>query len=262
MKLPFSILAASCLLVGLSSCNDEKNEDPPLSKEAQITSFTFDTSKEGNEIVTSQPVANGNTFTFTVNGMADGLDMGLLSPTIVVSDGATYSFSGSFPSGMTYTVTAEDQTTTNTYTAICTGSMFDVYSGLLDVSMLGTELAKDLPYNISLEKESATSVSVYIADFTIKILGMDIPLGDVEIGGCEVTKVDNHYTFNGSLDLGTINVPVGEAQLPADCVVNVVDASVIDGTFTLPLKIDVLVNGTTPLPVEANFVGTPMEEEA
>lgn len=63
------------------------------------------------------------------------------------------------------------------------------------------------------------------------------------------------------MDLGTVNVPVGEAQLPADCVVNVVDASVIDGTFTLPLKIDVSVNGTT-LPVEANFVGTPMEEEA
>ena len=160
---------------------------------------------------------------------------------------------------MTYTVTAEDGVTQNTYTANCTGSIFDVYSGVLEVALNGTTLVEGAPYNISLEKQSDTELMIYIRDFTITIESMatTIPLGDVEII-CTVAKTADGYTFNGSKDLGVIEVPILGNTVSAHCVVNVENASVVGGTFTLPMKIDVLDGALT---VDANFVGTPMQVE-
>ena len=64
------------------------------------------------------------------------------------------------------------------------------------------------------------------------------------------------YTFNGSEDLGVLEVPILGNTVSAHCVVNVENASVVEGTFTLPMKIDVLDGELT---VDANFVGTPMQ---
>ena len=258
-KFVYPALIAAIGFIGFTSCDKNDDESPVLSSDAAIESFTFNTFEGENSIVTSQPIIRGTSISFTVDGMADNFDIAALHPTIVVSEGATYSFSGSFETGMNYVVTAEDGKTKNSYTATCTGSMFDVYSGTLDVSLPEISLVKDAPYNISLEKESETTVRVYISDFTIDIESMNatIPLGEVEIGGCTVTKTDNGYVFNGTKDLGTIDVPIFGQIIPAHCVVNVENASVVDGTFTLPMKIDVLDGVLT---VDANFVGTPMEE--
>lgn len=250
---------AALSVVCLASC-DKEDDAKVLSKEAAITSFTFDPAVEANAIVTSQPVIDGNTITFTVDGLADAESIDALQPTIKVSEGAFISsFSGSFNLGMTYKVTAEDGVTQNTYTANCTGSIFDVYSGMLNVALNGETLVADAPYNISLEKQSDTELMIYIQNFTITIesLATTIPLGNVEII-CTVSKTADGYSFDGSKDLGEIEVPFGGNTVAAHCVVNVVDANVVNGTFTLPMKIDVFDGMLT---VDANFVGTPMQEE-
>ncbi len=250
---------AALSVVCLGSC-DNDDDSKKLSSEAAITSFVFDTSVEANSIVTSQPVISGNTITFTVDGLADAEDIDALVPTIEVSQGAYVSaFSGSFNLEMNYTVTAEDGVTQNTYTANCTGSIFDVYSGVLDVVLNGTTLVEDAPYNISLEKQSDTELKIYIQDFTITIESMatTIPLGDVEII-CAISETADGYIFEGSEDLGVLEVPILGNTVSAHCVVNVENASVVDGTLTLPMKIDVLDGAMT---VDANFVGTPMQVE-
>lgn len=250
---------AALSVVCLGSC-DNDDDSKKLSSEAAITSFVFDTSVEANSIVTSQPVISGNTITFTVDGLADAEDIDALVPTIEVSQGAYVSaFSGSFNLEMNYTVTAEDGVTQNTYTANCTGSIFDVYSGVLDVVLNGTTLVEDAPYNISLEKQSDTELKIYIQDFTITIESMatTIPLGDVEII-CAISETADGYIFEGSEDLGVLEVPILGNTVSAHCVVNVENASVVDGTLALPMKIDVLDGAMT---VDANFVGTPMQVE-
>lgn len=250
---------AALSVVCLGSC-DNDDDSKKLSSEAAITSFVFDTSVEANSIVTSQPVISGNAITFTVDGLADAEDIDALVPTIEVSQGAYVSaFSGSFNLEMNYTVTAEDGVTQNTYTANCTGSIFDVYSGVLDVVLNGTTLVEDAPYNISLEKQSDTELKIYIQDFTITIESMatTIPLGDVEII-CAISETADGYIFEGSEDLGVLEVPILGNTVSAHCVVNVENASVVDGTLTLPMKIDVLDGAMT---VDANFVGTPMQVE-
>ena len=101
------------------------------SSEAQITSFSFDTSVEANAAVLTQPVIDeeNHTITFTVE---EGLDITALVPTIEVSEGATVSpASGAavnFETGSaSFTVVAEDGTTSVTYTASCNMSSLIQY---------------------------------------------------------------------------------------------------------------------------------------
>lgn len=85
--------------------------------EAQITSFTFDSSVDANSVVISQPVINeDNTITF---GVSEGADVTALVPTITVSEGATLSPAGGvatdFSDDITYTVVSEDGKTVAEY---------------------------------------------------------------------------------------------------------------------------------------------------
>ena len=92
------------------------------SSEANILSFTFDTSVEANAGVISQPVIDETNAAITFR-MEEGSSVTALVPTIEVSAGATVSpVSGeavSFASGSaTFTVVAEDGTT-KVYTVSC-----------------------------------------------------------------------------------------------------------------------------------------------
>ena len=82
-----TLLAVSALLIGLSACKPTEK----LSSQAEITSFTFDTSIEANLIVTTVPVVNNVDGTIAFNVKADATDAQLakLVPTITVSEGAT-----------------------------------------------------------------------------------------------------------------------------------------------------------------------------
>ena len=92
------------------------------SSEANILSFTFDTSVEANAGVISQPVIDETNATITFR-MEEGSSVTALVPTIEVSAGATVTpgsgTSVSFANGSaTFTVVAEDGTT-KVYTASC-----------------------------------------------------------------------------------------------------------------------------------------------
>ncbi len=164
-------------------------------------------------------------YSFVVYPWADGEAMAALVPTIVVSQGATYTSSGSYgDNGLTYVVTAEDKETSNTYTVAAKGSIYDTYAG----------------------------VSVFIQNFQLEILGATVNLGDIQISDCPIELTDAGCKFSGELDLGNITVPVGAQQITVPCVVNAVDATVdMAGNFELPLSITVAGIMT----VDAHFTG-------
>lgn len=84
------------------------------SSEAAITGVTFETN-----LVTAQPVIEGNNITFSVSDTISAEELAALTPTIVVSPGAKLSPESGVPQDfthpVTYTVTSEDGIFTTTY---------------------------------------------------------------------------------------------------------------------------------------------------
>ena len=179
------ILAAVIVPMGLSACKQVEE----LSKEAEITSFTFDTSVEANSIVTSQPVINGNSISFSVGSDATVQQLSALVPTITVSENATVSpASGSavdFSQGaVTFIVTAEDGVTTTSYTATATKDqpsypideqLAGEYKGLLDIMLGGDPVGSDIPKNITVAKVDDENVSLTLLSgeqtLTLNVIG-------------------------------------------------------------------------------------------
>ena len=115
----FYLFVAICIASLFTSCDED---DVIRSSEANITSFTFDTTVAANAAVLSQPVIDEANATITFKAEESG-DVSALVPTIEVSAGATVTpASGSavsFASGSaTFTVVAEDGTS-KTYTVSC-----------------------------------------------------------------------------------------------------------------------------------------------
>ena len=164
------LIISAAAVIGITSCKPVEE----LSEEAQITSFTFDISNEANTAVTSQPVIEGNTISFTVQYDATETMLSALVPTISVSENATVSpASGSavdFSQGpVTFTVTAQDGVTTATYTATATKDspvypideqLAGEYKGLLDILLGGSPLGSDIPKNITVAKVDGETVSL------------------------------------------------------------------------------------------------------
>lgn len=251
MKTLTCMAVAMMGLVTLSSCS----KDTKLNGDAKIESFTFDTSVEANQIVKSQPELSGTAYSFVVYPWADAEAMSKLVPTIVVSKGATYTTNGSYDGqGMTYVVTSEDKNASTTYTVSAKGSIYNTYAGLLNVTMNGSELATDVPYDIVLQKGTAAkSVTVFIQNFQLSVLGSVVDLGDVQIPDCPIELTDTGCKFAGTLDLGNITVPLAGQQLTVPCVVNVTEATVdMAGNFDLPLAITV----ASIMNVDAHFTGS------
>lgn len=245
------LLASVAIVFGVTSCQPVDE----LSKEAQITSFTFDTSIEANSIVTSQPVIEGNTITFTVSASATDTLLSALVPTITVSEGATVSpASGSsvdFSNGpVTFTVTAQDGTTNATYTATATfdeptfpidEQLAGEYKGLIDITLNESPVGTDIPKNITVAKVNDTTVSLLLEDFSFE----GIVLGTIQIDSCFLSLSDTpeeEYQFSGGQ---TLSLVLGE--LPTT--VNGTFSS--DGSIFINIAID--FNG---IPVDVTFNGT------
>ncbi len=245
------LLASVAIVFGVTSCQPVDE----LSKEAQITSFTFDTSIEANSIVTSQPVIEGNTITFTVSASATDTLLSALVPTITVSEGATVSpASGSsvdFSNGpVTFTVTAQDGTTNATYTATATfdeptfpidEQLAGEYKGLIDITLNESPVGTDIPKNITVAKVNDTTVSLLLEDFSFE----GIVLGTIQIDSCFLSLSDTpeeEYRFSGGQ---TLSLVLGE--LPTT--VNGTFSS--DGSIFINIAID--FNG---IPVDVTFNGT------
>ena len=250
------ILAAVIVPMGLSACRQVEE----LSKEAEITSFTFDTSVEANSIVSSQPVINGDSITFSVSSDSVSEQLSALVPTITVSENATVSpASGSavdFSQGsVTFTVTAQDGVTTRAYFAKAVTDTTDnpditypideqlagEYKGLLNITLGGEPVGSDIARNITVAKVDDETVSLTLEDFSF--MGME--LGTIKVDSCRIVGSDipeYDYTLSGEQTL-TLNV-IGEQHVT-------VDGGFFGNTISLTISID--FNGT---PVDVTFEGT------
>ena len=250
------ILAAVIVSMGLSACRQVEE----LSKEAEITSFTFDTSVEANSIVSSQPVINGDSITFSVSSDSVSERLSALVPTITVSENATVSpASGSavdFSQGtVTFTVTTQDGVTTRAYFAKAVTDTTDnpditypideqlagEYKGLLNITLGGEPVGSDIAKNITVAKVDDETVSLTLEDFSF--MGME--LGTIKVDSCRIVGSDipeYDYTLSGEQTL-TLNV-IGEQHVT-------VDGGFFGNTISLTISID--FNGT---PVDVTFEGT------
>ena len=252
LSLKYLLLAATVAIAGTFSCRQAEE----LSSEAEIVSFTFDTSVDANSIVTSQPVINGDSITFSVN--SDSVSERLSA--LVVSENATVSpASGSavdFSQGtVTFTVTAQDGVTTRAYFAKAVTGTTDnpditypideqlagEYKGLLNITLGGEPVGSDIARNITVAKVDDETVSLTLEDFSF--MGME--LGTIKVDSCKIVGSDipeYDYTLSGEQTL-TLNV-IGEQHVT-------VDGGFFGNTISLTISID--FNGT---PVDVTFDGT------
>lgn len=256
LSLKHLLLAATVAITGTFSCRQAEE----LSSEAEIVSFTFDTSVDANSIVTSQPVINGDSITFSVSSDSVSERLSALVPTITVSENATVSpASGSavdFSQGsVTFTVTAQDGVTTRAYFAKAVTGTTDnpditypideqlagEYKGLLNITLGGEPVGSDIARNITVAKVDDETVSLTLEDFSF--MGME--LGTIKVDSCKIAGSDipeYDYSLSGEQTL-TLNV-IGEQHVT-------VDGGFADNTISLTISID--FNGT---PVDVTFDGT------
>ena len=256
LSLKYLLLAATVAIAGTFSCRQAEE----LSSEAEIVSFTFDTSVEANSIVSSQPVINGDSITFSVSSDSVSERLSALVPTITVSENATVSpASGSavdFSQGtVTFTVTAQDGVTTRAYFAKAVTGTTDnpditypideqlagEYKGLLNITLGGEPVGSDIARNITVAKVDDETVSLTLEDFSF----MGIELGTIKVDSCKIAGSDipeYDYSLSGEQTL-TLNV-IGEQH-------GTVDGGFADNTISLTISID--FNGT---PVEVTFNGS------
>lgn len=256
LSLKHLLLAATVAIAGTFSCRQAEE----LSSEAEIVSFTFDTSVDANSIVTSQPVINGDSITFSVSSDSVSERLSALVPTITVSENATVSpASGSavdFSQGsVTFTVTAQDGVTTRAYFAKAVTDTTDnpditypideqlagEYKGLLNITLGGSPVGSDIARNITVAKVDDETVSLTLEDFSFT----GIELGTIKVDSCRIVGSDipeYDYTLSGEQTL-TLNV-IGEQHVT-------VDGGFADNTISLTISID--FNGT---PVDVTFDGT------
>ena len=256
LSLKHLLLAATVAIAGTFSCRQAEE----LSSEAEIVSFTFDTSVDANSIVTSQPVINGDSITFSVSSDSVSERLSALVPTITVSENATVSpASGSavdFSQGtVTFTVTAQDGVTTRAYFAKAVTGTTDnpditypideqlagEYKGLLNITLGGEPVGSDIARNITVAKVDDETVSLTLEDFSF----MDIELGTIKVDSCKIAGSDipeYDYSLSGEQTL-TLNV-IGEQHVT-------VDGGFADNTISLTISLD--FNGT---PVDVTFDGT------
>lgn len=250
-----TLLAASALLIGLSACKPTEK----LSSEAEITSFTFDTSIEANLIVTTVPVVNSVDGTIAFNVKADATDdqLAALVPTITVSEGATVDpASGSTvdfsQSIVTFTVTAQDKSTTRIYSTTVTRDKpeepqepdsypMDVlagdYLGKPTIKVGDTEIPGNLYKKVSVKAVDDSTISLSMKNFVITIMGNRISVGDINIDKCAMGSDGKHYTFSGTQDL-TIEA-LGDMAMKAT-----VDGSFAEISEKMFIKIDIVLVST------------------
>ena len=262
-----TLLAVSALLIGLSACKPTEK----LSSQAEITSFTFDTSIEANLIVTTVPVVNNVDGTIAFNVKADATDAQLakLVPTITVSEGATVDpASGSTvdfsQSIVTFTVTAQDKSTTRIYSATVTRDEpeepqepdtypMDVlagdYLGKPTIKVGDTDIPGNLYKKVSVKAVDDSTISLSMKSFVIAYEGKRTSVGDINIDKCAMGSDGKHYTFNGTQDL-TIEA-LGDMTMKAT-----VNGSFAEISEKMFIKIDVtLVSTDGALTVNVAYTG-------
>jgi len=250
------LVLAATAFIGLTSCQPTDE----LSSEANITSFTFDSSVEANSIVTSVPViGEDNSISFNVAYNASESQLAALVPTIILSENATVSpESGStvdFSKGaVTFTVTAQDGVTTKAYTAqasydkMTSANAVGTYNGDMEISLAGADPTTQAA-SIQVAEVSETAISLTIADFSFS----SIELGNLTIDSCPLTETENGFSFTGKQ---TLNLEVIPGMDPMPCDINITTGAInSDGTMTINIDITVM----SVINVSVTFEGTKAE---
>jgi len=157
-----------------------------------------------------------------------------------------------------FTACGDDDDDDTTPSGIVAGT----YSGTLVASIEGEVVANEAK-SLSLEKNGDNAVDVVIKDFTLNVvLGNSDPipvnLGDLKVEKCTLTQKDGKTTFSGTKELKGIQVPLSpELNIPADCEVDIVNATVNGKNLSLPIDVAVsAMDVENLLSVKVQYTGT------
>lgn len=202
--------------------------------EAQITSFTFDSSVDANSVVISQPVINeDNTITF---GVSEDADVTALVPTITVSDGATLSPAGGvatdFSDDITYTVVSEDGKTVAEYTVNVPSKLsswkysFDEW-GTKNGTSTGLVDTQSASWDSPLPLDELASANEGVA-------ALKTPFGGKYEGDYAMTKEENGYS-GSAVKLQTLYTNDLLELIPGS-IPAITPASLYTGTFEFSMQ--------------------------
>lgn len=115
------------------------------------------------------------------------------------------------------------------YSTAIDGEIVGNYKGTLNVTVQGQLLGKDIPQKISVAKAGPAAINLSLKDFSF----MGIPVGDVELSNCELSKKGDTYTFTGvqKLDVQTLSCTINAA------------GTVANGQVKIDMDIAAVVNG-------------------
>lgn len=126
------------------------------------------------------------------------------------------------------------------------GMVAGSYNGTL-IATLNDQQVVNETRALSLEKSGDNAVNLIINNFTLNVnLGdatIPVSLGNLKVTNCTLTQKDGKYTFNGTKTLTGIQVPItDQLSFPADCEINIVNATVEGNKLSLPIVVDVTVS--------------------
>ena len=95
------------------------------------------------------------------------------------------------------------------YSTVIEGEIVGNYKGTLDVTVQGQSLGKDIPQKISVVKAGPAAINLSLKDFSF----MGIPVGNVELSNCGLSKKGDAYTFTGvqKLDVQALSCTINAA---------------------------------------------------
>lgn len=88
------------------------------------------------------------------------------------------------------------------------------YKGTMDVYYVGvsTPIASDMVQKVYISKASDTAIKLELKDFVITVAGTEIPIGNITVDNCALTKSGDTYQFSGNqllnLVVGSCNTAV------------------------------------------------------
>lgn len=232
------------------------------SSAASVTSFSLSGDVEAAEASINE---TEKTITVYVSDALADEDLAAVTPEVEVSEGATLSVASPLDlskGSATLSVTSEDGSVTNVYTVTVSKVIpFDVLAGtyVCDLAVgVGEDASPDLiegqKYNIEITKNGDNAIDMVLKNFS---LGEKINLGDLSVKGCEISATENAgvYSFTGDALLEDLDI-FGTGMMLADCIVNIVSATIDGENLTMSLDIDAALSPSNNLKVTVECTGT------
>lgn len=136
------------------------------------------------------------------------------------------------------------------------------YEGKLDITMLGAEIAKGQDAVVDMNEVSEGSYTFVLPDFSIKLNGEVLPLGDIVVENVTRTDDDGDGIFNIAGMVEDLSLAEGNIHAKVE----------IAGTETLAGAMNLVINVgwytgydegdlTTVIPIDVTFIGQKKDDE-